>query len=97
MKSRPSGLRQAVFLAALFALARFWLAGHLNLAEDEAYYWEWSRSLDWCYYDQGPMLALAIRLGTALLGTQIGFLKSLNKHRKSHFRKILAKCPTANA
>jgi undecaprenyl-diphosphatase len=61
-------LRQAVLLAALFALARFWMAGHLDLAEDEAYYWEWSRSLALGYYDQGPGLALAIKLGTCLLG-----------------------------
>jgi undecaprenyl-diphosphatase len=60
--------RRAALLAALFALARFWLAGRLNLAEDEAYYWEWSRSLALGYYDQGPGLALAIKAGTWLLG-----------------------------
>ncbi len=59
--------------AAVLALVRLWVAGRLNLAEDEAYYWEWSRSLDWSYYDQGPGLALAIRLGTWLLGpTELG-------------------------
>lgn len=51
------------------AAARLCYIGHLQLAEDEAYYWEWSRSLDWCYYDQGPMLAFAIRAGTWLCGT----------------------------
>ncbi len=62
-------LRRALALALLFALIRFVVAGRLDLAEDEAYYWEWSRSPALAYYDQGPMLALAIRAGTTLLGT----------------------------
>lgn len=61
--------RQAALIAVAFALLRVYFGGHLQLAQDEAYYWEWSRSLDLSYYDQGPMLALAIRAGTALLGT----------------------------
>ena len=68
MKPSSARLRWAVLLAAVFAVARFWLAGRLDLAEDEAYYWEWSRSLALGYYDQGPGLALAIKLGTWLLG-----------------------------
>ncbi len=55
---------------------RFWLAlgilsalrlafiGRFELSPDEAYYWTWSRHLDWAYYDQGPMLALVIRFFT---------------------------------
>jgi 4-amino-4-deoxy-L-arabinose transferase-like glycosyltransferase len=65
---RFTAFRRAALLAALFALLRFWLAGRLNLAEDEAYYWEWSRSLALSYYDQGPGLAFAIKAGTWLLG-----------------------------
>jgi 4-amino-4-deoxy-L-arabinose transferase-like glycosyltransferase len=62
-------LRRGALIALAFAVVRLLWAGHVQLAPDEAYYWEWSRSLDWCYYDQGPMLALAIRAGTALLGS----------------------------
>lgn len=40
----------------------------LGLAPDEAHYWEWSRRLDWSYYSKGPLVALAIRAGTALFG-----------------------------
>lgn len=40
-----------------------------ELAPDEAYYWDWSRHLSAGYYDQGPLIAYVIRLGTALLGT----------------------------
>lgn len=41
----------------------------LNLAPDEAHYWEWSRHLDWAYYSKGPLVALLVRFGTALFGT----------------------------
>ncbi|MEY4191655.1 MAG: hypothetical protein RIR17_2391, partial [Planctomycetota bacterium] len=29
----------------------------LNLAPDEAHYWDWSRHLDWSYYSKGPMVS----------------------------------------
>ena len=29
----------------------------LDLAPDEAYYWDWSRQLDWGYYSKPPMVA----------------------------------------
>jgi hypothetical protein len=38
------------------------------LAPDEVYYWQWSRHLDWGYYDQGPMIAWWIRASTLLFG-----------------------------
>ena len=61
--------RQAWALAITFVLFRACFVGQLQLVPDEAYYWEWSRHLDWSYYDQGPMLAWVIRAGTWLLGT----------------------------
>ena len=61
-------LRRAWLITLAFALLRVAITARVQLVPDEAYYWEWSRSLDWSYYDQGPMLALAIRLGTGLLG-----------------------------
>jgi hypothetical protein len=41
----------------------------LELAPDEAYYWDWSRHLSLGYYDQGPFIAYLIRAMTALFGT----------------------------
>jgi len=41
----------------------------LDLAPDEAYYWDWSRHLSLGYYDQGPLIAYLIRATTALFGT----------------------------
>lgn len=40
----------------------------LNLAPDEAHYWDWSRHLDWSYYSKGPLVAYLIRAGCVLAG-----------------------------
>lgn len=40
----------------------------LDLAPDEAHYWDWSRQLDWSYYSKGPLVALLIRLSCELFG-----------------------------
>lgn len=39
-----------------------------TLTEDEAHYWDWSRTLGWSYYSKGPGTAWAIALSTATLG-----------------------------
>jgi hypothetical protein len=63
-------------LAGLLILAA--AAGHLayflqnpariDLAPDEAHYWDWSRHLDWSYYSKGPLIAYLIRGGCELAG-----------------------------
>src|SRR5258708_30926981 len=40
----------------------------LDLAPDEAHYWDWSRNLDWSYYSKGPLVAYLIRGSCALFG-----------------------------
>jgi 4-amino-4-deoxy-L-arabinose transferase-like glycosyltransferase len=40
----------------------------LDLAPDEAHYWDWSRHLDWSYYSKGPLVAYLIRLGCEIFG-----------------------------
>jgi hypothetical protein len=40
----------------------------LDLAPDEAHYWDWSRHLDWSYYSKGPLVAWLIRASCALFG-----------------------------
>jgi 4-amino-4-deoxy-L-arabinose transferase-like glycosyltransferase len=40
----------------------------LDLAPDEAHYWDWSRHLDWSYYSKGPLVAWLIRLSCDLCG-----------------------------
>jgi 4-amino-4-deoxy-L-arabinose transferase-like glycosyltransferase len=57
-------------LAGLFAARIAYLAVvPLELCPDEAYYWDWSRQLDWGYYSKPPMIAWLIRLATTLGGT----------------------------
>jgi undecaprenyl-diphosphatase len=57
----------AVFLWKLLYLA----IAPLDLAPDEAYYWDWSRRLDWCYYSKPPMVAWVMALSTNLLGSTV--------------------------
>lgn len=40
----------------------------IELAGDEAQYWDWSRRLDWSYYSKGPGIAWTIGASTALFG-----------------------------
>ncbi len=69
--AEPGVLRDLFWVAALPTALRWLLIGSFELSEDEAYYWEWSRRLAPGYHDQGPGVALAIRLGTALFGDTV--------------------------
>ncbi len=61
--------RAAWVLIAAFSLLRLAYAGGLQLAPDEANYWQWGRYLAWGYHDQAPMIAWLIRLSTEIFGT----------------------------
>lgn len=41
----------------------------LDLVPDEAYYWDWSRQLDWGYFSKPPLIAWTIAASTAWCGT----------------------------
>lgn len=43
-----------------------------ELDPDEAYYWMYSRHLDWGYFDHPPMVAVMIRLGYDLFANELG-------------------------
>ena len=62
------GRLTALFLVLSTGLRLFQLSA-LELAPDEAYYWDWSRRLALGYYDQGPFIAYLIHATTALFGT----------------------------
>ncbi|MFD1257378.1 ArnT family glycosyltransferase [Mucilaginibacter terrae] len=47
-------------------------AATLGVHADEAYYWVYSRFLDWGYYDHPPMVALFIRIGDSLITNELG-------------------------
>ena len=64
------GLSRRGYAAGLAAVALAYvaLASLLPPVEDELYYWSWSRHLQASYYDHPPMVAVLIRLSTALFG-----------------------------
>jgi len=62
----------AVTIVALVA-GRLVAAAWTPLTFDEAYYWMWSKSLAFGYYDHPPGVAFVIRLGTIIAGdTELG-------------------------
>lgn len=68
----------ALLIVAVVALVRaafvLWLSPY-HLTEDEAFYWEWSRHLDWSYNTKGPGIAWSIAAATSLLGTSAGAIR----------------------
>ena len=78
MKQYPSGLEHrwrtlAVGLVAITLALRLLYCTQVELLPEEAYYWNYSRHLDFGYLDHPPMVAWLIRCGTALFGnTEFG-------------------------
>src|ERR1051326_5807792 len=71
--------RSAAPFILFFTVIHTGLAFKFPLAADETYYWEWSRHLDWGYYDQGPMIAWWIKafcliFGNTVLGIRSGII-----------------------
>src|SRR6201996_3040908 len=71
MRSRYVYRTSAALVIVLVAVSRLvYLARAcpLDLAPDEAHYWDWSRHLDWSYYSKGPLVAWLLRLSCELFG-----------------------------
>ncbi|MDB5321407.1 MAG: glycosyl transferase family 39 [Phycisphaerales bacterium] len=78
--SRPFGSYWSITLgiiAAVFLLRIVYLfcLSPWELLGDEAYYWEWSRHLDLCYYEKGPGLAYLIAACTRICGVSEGSVR----------------------
>ncbi len=56
--------RNTIIFVGLLILWKIYLSATLQLHPDEAYYWTWSRHLDFGYFDHAPLIAYAIRLTT---------------------------------
>ena len=56
---------------AVIFVAYLILAAVLPAADDEVYYWCWSKDLQWSYYDHPPMTAVLVRLSTSLFGDTV--------------------------
>jgi membrane-associated phospholipid phosphatase/4-amino-4-deoxy-L-arabinose transferase-like glycosyltransferase len=58
-----------VVISALLALRLVYIAsGRIELSEDEAYQWLWSKQLDFSYFSKPPMIAYAQFVGTSIWG-----------------------------
>ncbi len=58
----------SLILLLLTVAVRAYFSAVIGLGDDEAYYWEWSRSLQWSYFDHPPMVAWLIWVGTRVFG-----------------------------
>ncbi len=58
-------------LLLAWSAINFWQAAQLELINDEAYYWMFSRFPDWGYFDHPPMVAWWINIGS-WAGGEIG-------------------------
>jgi 4-amino-4-deoxy-L-arabinose transferase-like glycosyltransferase len=56
----------ATWWVVVATLVRFVCVAALPVGNGEAYYYSWSRFLDWSYYDHPPLVAWMARLTTAL-------------------------------
>jgi membrane-associated phospholipid phosphatase len=63
-------LRAGYLLIGIVLAARlgFLAAGTIQLSEDEAYQWTWSKHMDWSYYSKPPLIAATQYAGTHLWG-----------------------------
>ncbi|MDH4100704.1 MAG: glycosyltransferase family 39 protein [Nitrospirota bacterium] len=66
-----------IVIIAAFTVFRLWYvqSGILDLAADEAQYWDWSRNLDLSYYSKGPLIAWLIGFFTRLGGDTVLFVR----------------------
>jgi len=70
--SKTQANRYILFFLTGWTVLNILQAATLGLHPDEAYYWIYSRFLDWGYYDHPPMVALFIRIGDSILKTELG-------------------------
>jgi 4-amino-4-deoxy-L-arabinose transferase-like glycosyltransferase len=73
--NRVAGAERKWLVAGYLFIAAFFLsrlayiaAGRIELSEDEAYQWLWSKHLDLSYYSKPPLIAYFQFLGTSLWG-----------------------------
>jgi Dolichyl-phosphate-mannose-protein mannosyltransferase len=65
-RSEPSYRVMAAWWVGIATVVRFVCVARLPLGNGEAYYYSWSKFLDWSYYDHPPLVAWMVRATTAL-------------------------------
>ncbi|HMU46869.1 MAG TPA: glycosyltransferase family 39 protein [Chitinophagaceae bacterium] len=71
MRKFLSKNHKLIFYACWLLLALI-QSGLTELQDDEAYYWVYSKFLDWGYFDHPPMIALLIKAGYAIFPNELG-------------------------
>jgi hypothetical protein len=66
--SSPDWGRRVLWVTGALTLLRLSYAGHVELAPQEAYYWQYARHLDLSYFDHPPLCAWLMGLSVRLLG-----------------------------
>lgn len=61
-----------LFFYVGWALLSIIQATNTELFDDEAYYWVYSRFIDWGYFDHPPMIAALIKAGYAIFPNELG-------------------------
>ncbi|MEJ2880017.1 ArnT family glycosyltransferase [Pedobacter sp. GR22-6] len=72
LQTSKSPARLLYLFLGIWTLLNVIQASFVELHADEAYYWVYSRFLDWGYFDHPPMVAIFIRIGDALLQNSLG-------------------------
>ncbi|MDX1943654.1 MAG: glycosyltransferase family 39 protein [Saprospiraceae bacterium] len=61
-----------LFFLCIWLILNVLQAAFTQLDPDEAYYWMYSKELDWGYFDHPPAIAILIKLGYALIKNELG-------------------------
>jgi 4-amino-4-deoxy-L-arabinose transferase-like glycosyltransferase len=55
-------------ILTIFFVSNLLIGSQIELSFDESYYWMYSEYMSWGYFDHPPMVAVFIKMGTALFG-----------------------------
>ncbi|MEM7660399.1 MAG: 4-amino-4-deoxy-L-arabinose transferase, partial [Bacteroidota bacterium] len=59
-------------MVGAWVLLNLWQSLFTELFHDEAYYWVFGQHLAWGYAEHAPLIAVLIRMGSEILGGEIG-------------------------
>jgi hypothetical protein len=65
-------MRKIIIFSSLWFILSLIQSYFTEIIDDEAYYWVYSQFLDWGFFDHPPMIALLIKLGSAVLPGELG-------------------------
>lgn len=68
VQHRPALWATVIILISVITRLWFITSGQLDLVQDEAQYWDWSRRFQLSYYSKGPLIAWLIDFWVTLLG-----------------------------